>query len=173
MAGGSPWAIGAPGWAPGGAASAGVRYQNTSHAKQGDRGSQVLPAAPSGTTWKAGELAEVSWTSAPNTRRPISFSCTHLHLHQLCVRTVRTNHGGGYQWRIAPASGPLTEATFQKTPLPFEGKSSLRWGGKTGKQMYFDATYVSEGTTPAGSTWAMNPLREPNVPLFHSRAGRR
>ena len=56
MAGGSPWAIGAPGWAPGGAASAGVRYQNTSHAKQGDRGSQVLPAAPSGTTWKAGEL---------------------------------------------------------------------------------------------------------------------
>ena len=52
MAGGSPWAIGAPGWAPGGAASAGVRYQNTSHAKQGDRGSQVLPAAPSGTIWK-------------------------------------------------------------------------------------------------------------------------
>ena len=83
------------------------------------------------------------------------------------MRTVRTNHVGGYQWRIAPASGPLTEATFQKTPLPFEGKSSLRWGGKTGKQMYFDATYVSEGTTPAGSTWAMNPLREPNFPLFH------
>ena len=70
------------------------------------------------------------------------------------------------EWRIAPASGPLTEATFQKMPLPFEGKSSLRWGGKTGKQMYFDATYVSEGTTPAGSTWAMNPLREPNLSPF-------
>jgi hypothetical protein len=48
----------------------------------------VLPAAPSGTVWAAGALVEVSWT-------------------------MRTNHGGGYQWRIAPAEGPLTEAAFQ------------------------------------------------------------
>ena len=40
MAGGSPWAIGAPGWAPGGAASAGVRYQNTAPAKPGARGGE-------------------------------------------------------------------------------------------------------------------------------------
>lgn len=133
MAGGSPWSIGAPGWAPGGAAAAGVRYMNTTYAKQGDLGSKVLPPAPSGTVWTAGELVEVSWT-------------------------MRTNHGGGYQWRIAPAGGELTEAVFQQTVLEPEGMSSLRWGGKSGKQMWFKPTRVSTGTVPNGSTWTMNPL---------------
>ena len=36
--------------------------------------------------------------------------------------------------------------------------ASLRWGGKAGKQMYFNGTRVSTGTLPAGSTWTMNPL---------------
>jgi len=133
MAGGSPWPIGSPGWAPGGAAAAGVRYHNTTHAKQGDLGSLVLPPRPTGTVWTAGGLAEVSWT-------------------------MRTNHGGGYQWRIAPANGPLTEQEFQKTPLGFEGMASLRWGGQSGKRLYFNAMRVSQGTVPQGSTWAMNPL---------------
>jgi hypothetical protein len=35
-------AIGAPGWGKGGAAAAGVRYRNTTHARQGDRGSEAL-----------------------------------------------------------------------------------------------------------------------------------
>jgi len=132
MAGGSPWAIGPPGWAPpGGAASAGVRYKNTTHAKQGDLGSEVLRPAPSGTEWKRGSLVEVSWT-------------------------IRTNHGGGYQWRMAPRDGPLTEVEFQKGVLPFEGMSSLRWGKQ--RQLWFNATRVSEGTVPAGSTWTMNPI---------------
>jgi len=133
MAGGSPRAIGAPGWAPGGEALAGVRYRNTTHARQGDLGSKVLPPAPSGTVWTAGELVEVSWT-------------------------VRANHGGGYQWRIAPAASELTEAAFQETVLEPEGMSSLRWGGKGGKQLWFNTTRVSEGTVPPGSTWTMNPL---------------
>ena len=132
MAGGSPWAIGKPGWAPGGPSAAGVRYQNTTHAKQGDLGSN-LPAAPSGVSWSAGSLVEVSWT-------------------------MRTNHGGGYQWRIASAKGPLTEEAFQKTVLEPEGMSSLRWGGKRGKQLFFNATRISYGTVPANSTWTMNPL---------------
>ena len=141
MAGGSPWAIGAPGWGPGGSASAGVRYMNTSHAKQGDRGSEVLPETPTGTVWVAGSLVEVSWT-------------------------MRTNHGGGYQWRIARADGPLTEDVFQKMPLPFEGMSSLRWGGKAGKQLFFNGTRVSTGTSPAGSTWSMNPLPRADATLY-------
>lgn len=37
-------------------------YVNTSHAKVGDRGSKVLPKAPSGTVWSAGTSYEVSWT---------------------------------------------------------------------------------------------------------------
>eukprot|EP01048_Picozoa_sp_COSAG05_P018256 COSAG05_NODE_2640_length_2812_cov_471.011680_3_plen_104_part_00 len=65
---------------------------------------------------------------------------------------MRTNHGGGYQWRIAPAKGALTEAVFQKTVLPFEGMSSLRWGGKAGKQLFFNATRISHGTVPTNST---------------------
>lgn len=147
MAGGSPWAQGPSGWQPrpkGGGAAAGIRYQNTSHAKQGDMGSAVLPPRPTGTVWKAGGLADVSWT-------------------------MRTNHGGGYQWRIAPAGGPLTEAEFQKNPLAFEGRPSLRWGGATGRRMWFDGVRVSNGTIPKGSTWARNPLprvdsaRWPNV----------
>ena len=65
---------------------------------------------------------------------------------------------GGYQWRIAPADGPLTEAEFQKNPLAFAGKPSLRWNGKQGRQLWFNGTYVSEGVLPVGSTWARNPL---------------
>lgn len=124
VAGGTPY--GYPG-------SAGLYYKNTTHAKLGDHGSKVLPYAPSGTVWTAGELAEVSWT-------------------------MRTNHGGGYQYRLCPKNSSLTEDCFQKTPLPFEGMSSLRWNGKQGKQLWFKGTYVSEGTLPVGSTWAKNPL---------------
>ena len=65
---------------------------------------------------------------------------------------------GGYQWRIAKADGPLTEATFQKTPLPFAGQPTLRWNGTNGPTQKFNGTFVSEGTVPAGSTWAKNPL---------------
>lgn len=129
MAGGSPKAISNK--------AVGVRFANTTFASQGDLGSAVLPPAPSGTVWQSGALAEVSWT-------------------------VRTNHGGGYQYRLCPRDGqPLTEACFQRTPLPFEGRSALRWDGSTGpasRTLYFDGTYVSNGTVPAGSTWAMNPL---------------
>lgn len=71
---------------------------------------------------------------------------------------MRTNHGGGYQWRIAPASGPLTEAVFQRGVLEPEGMSSLRWGGHGGKQLWFQPTRVAAGTTPTNSTWTMNPL---------------
>ena len=121
--------------------AAGVRFQNNSKAVQGDKGSEVLPPLDTGTTWTAGGLAEVSWT-------------------------VRTNHGGGYQYRIAPAATALTEATFRKNPLPFEGLSSLRWGGRAGRQMWFNGTYVREGTVPAGSTWVRTPRAVSVAALF-------
>ena len=72
--------------------------------------------------------------------------------------TQKAWHGGGYQYRIAPASGPLNEAAFQKRPLQFVGPSSLRWGGAGGEQLFFNATDVSIGTTPAGSTWRKCPI---------------
>ena len=44
----------------------GAQYYNTKNAKQGDKGSEVLPKQPSGTTWHAGETVEVSWTIMAN-----------------------------------------------------------------------------------------------------------
>ena len=75
--------------------------------------------------------------------------------------TIEANHGGGYQYRIAPADGPLTEESFGKIPLPFVGKQSLRWGGGSangGSEISFDGTYVSEDTVPKGSAWVVNPI---------------
>merc|ERR1712232_243883 len=53
---------------------------------------------------------------------------------------------------------PLTEECFFKMPLKFVGSQSLRWGGVSGERLNISGTYVSEGTLPAGSTWAMNPI---------------
>ena len=69
-------------------------YNATVHAKQGDLGSKVLKPRPSGTVWKRGDTVKARW--------------------QMTAR-----HGGGYQFRLCPADAPLTEACFQKTPIPF------------------------------------------------------
>eukprot|EP01043_Picozoa_sp_COSAG02_P094072 COSAG02_NODE_30541_length_549_cov_0.817778_1_plen_95_part_10 len=50
---------------------------------------------------------------------------------------------------------------MQRTPLSFVGYQGLRWGGGPahgGTEIFFRGTYVSEGTTPAGSVWAQNPI---------------
>jgi len=111
-------------------------YVNTTHAKLGDHGTKVLPAHPTGVTWKAGVEYEVSWT-------------------------IEANHAGGYLYRLAPADGPLTEETFQQIPLEFVGQQGFRWGGgpkNGGSELFFNGTYVSEGTVPAGSKWSLNPI---------------
>ena len=115
----------------------GAVYANTSHAKQGDLGSQVLGTLETGTTWNAGETVEVSWA-------------------------ITANHGGGYSYRLCPAdeAGGVTEACFQRTPLAFDvaRKQSFRWGGINGTQVWFNGDYVSEGTNPPGSMWVKNPI---------------
>lgn len=65
---------------------------------------------------------------------------------------------GRLQLRLCPADRELTEECFRSRPLKFVGQSSLRWGGVGGKQMWFNATDVREGTSPAGSTWRKNPI---------------
>jgi len=111
---------------------AGADYVNTSNAKLADRGSLLKPA-PSDTVWVAGSNVEVAWTQ-------------------------KAWHGGGYQYRLCPASSSLDEECFQKTPLQFVGQASLRWGGDGGEQLWFNATDVSVGTVPAGSTWRKCPI---------------
>jgi len=109
----------------------GAQYKTTPHAQQGDLGSETLKKTESGVTWKAGSKVEVSWT-------------------------IQANHGGGYQYRLCPSSEPLTEECFQRMPLPFTGMQSFKWAD--GVQIFFNGSYVSEGTHPPGSTWAMNPI---------------
>ena len=109
---------------------------NTSHAKLGDAGSTALPRTPPGATWSAGMSYEVTWT-------------------------IEANHAGGYLYRLAPAGGPLTEAAFNKIPLEFVGEQGFRWGGGPahgGTEHFFNGTYVSAGTVPAGSKWSLNPV---------------
>jgi len=111
-------------------------YVNTTHAKLGDHGTAVLPAHPTGVSWKAGMEYEVSWT-------------------------IEANHAGGYLYRLARADGPLTEEEFQKTPLEFVGQQGFRWGGgpkNGGSEHFYNGTYLSEGTVPAGSRWSLNPV---------------
>ena len=119
-----------------GKASFGGVYINTTHAKLGDDGSKTLEAAPSGVVWAAGGNYEVTWA-------------------------VEANHGGGYLYRLAPATGPLTEEVFQKIPLKVVGPPRLRWRGGTahgGSEITFNATQVEIGTVPRGSMWRQNPI---------------
>jgi len=135
----SPWR--APGSSPvfdscgmaGGTPAAGgygAVYKSTPHAKQGDLGS-TLPSEEPSVEWTVGEEVNVAWT-------------------------IQANHGGGYQYRLCPKGQPLTEECFQKMPLPFVGLQAFHWGD--GVKVFFNGTYVTEGTVPQGSAWAMNPI---------------
>ena len=48
-------------------------------------------------------------------------------------------------------------------PLAFVGNQTLRWGGEKGDRFSYKGTYVTEGTTPAGSMWSMNPIPRNDV----------
>lgn len=151
----SPWR--APGAAPlldpcgvagghsGGDGAFGGIYVNTSHAKLGDRGTEVLPATVPGAVWRPGQDVEVTWA-------------------------IEANHAGGYAFRLCPKSGArLTEDCFQRTPLEFTGLQGLRWGGGPalgGVEIFFEGTTVDNGTTPPGSQWRKNP-----IPLMNCEAG--
>eukprot|EP00039_Didymoeca_costata_P018793 m.334995 g.334995 ORF g.334995 m.334995 type:complete len:409 (-) comp17490_c0_seq1:105-1331(-) len=107
-------------------------YTNTPLAKFGDMGSQ-LPPMKNQPTWVAGSSVQVAWG-------------------------MRYNHGGGYQYRLCPASEPLTEACFQKMPLEFNRSAhALLWNN--GTKMYIDGVFVDgDAVVPKNSTWARNPI---------------
>lgn len=106
-------------------------YINTTHAYHGMKGSE-LPEMPTGTVWKAGGEAPVVWQ-------------------------VRFNHGGGYSYRLCPASEPLTEECFQALPLDFvEDKQALLFAN--GSKLPIAGVFTTTGTSPLNSTWARLPI---------------
>ena len=68
------------------------------------------------------------------------------------------NHGGGYSYRLCPADEPLSEKCFMQHPLDFveTEQAVVDRNGKLTKVP--DPVFVSEGTTPPGSQWAMIPI---------------
>jgi len=140
----NPWR--APGFAPvadacglaggtpwGGDAPEEGQYVNTTHAYHGMKGTDLKPLE-TGTIWKAGGEAEV-------------------------VFAVKFNHGGGYAYRLCPADQPLTEACFQSNHLEFvQEKQALLYKNGTRVGISDQSVYVSEGTSPEGSTWTRIPI---------------
>jgi len=122
LAGGTPWGANVP--------EEGV-YINTTYAHHGMRG-RDLPKMPTGTVWKIGGMANVTWN-------------------------VRNNHGGGYSYRLCPANQPLTEECFQKTPLDFvKEKQGILF--PDGRVVTIKGEFITEGTFPEGSMWSRLPI---------------
>jgi len=108
-------------------------FNTTQYATLGDKGSAVLPYRPTGIQWQRGGVGKPTWY-------------------------VRANHGGGYSYRLCKYQPGVnvTEACFQQIPLDFAPTSRIVW--RNGSSAQFTPTLLSEGTTPKGSMWAMNPL---------------
>ena len=72
------------------------------------------------------------------------------------------------QYRLCPLEEPLTEECFRKTPLEFvRTEQELVWNN--GSRLRIKGTFVDQGTIPAGSTWAMNPI--PRIDFDSSSSG--
>jgi len=106
-------------------------YVNTTNARHGMTGTQ-LPERPTGVQWQIGGEATVSWR-------------------------VRNNHGGGYQYRLCPASEELSEECFQRHPLDFvPEKAGFLF--EDGSYELIEPVHVNVGVLPLGSTWARIPV---------------
>ena len=65
--------------------------------------------------------------------------------------------GGGYAYRLCPASMPLTEECFKAHHLDFvPEKAGLLF--EDGSVEMIQPVHVNQGTTPPNSTWAMIPV---------------
>ena len=99
----------------------------------------TLPKNPTGVVWHSGERAEVKLS-------------------------VRANHGGGWSFRLCPATQPLTEECMQQTPLDFAERTWLEF--RNGSRTEINSLYLSTGTFPLHSMWALNPLPFPRKDSF-------
>lgn len=108
--------------------------------KQGFDGAKLPATKP--TIWRKGDSVEVAWS-------------------------LTANHGGGYSWRLCKKSNNITEDCFQNNVLRFSGNVSwLQYSDQIPNREGFISlprfevplVTVTEGTFPAGSQWARNPI---------------
>lgn len=76
---------------------------------------------------------------------------------------ITANHGGGYVYRLC--KDDHSEECFQETILDFVGDTQFV-EFTNGTRIEFQAKRLSEGTTPPGSVWTMNP-----IPAYAGLAG--
>jgi len=81
---------------------------------------------------------------------------------------LTANHGGGYSYRLCPLNENVSEACFQRTVLRFAG--SRQWLQYDNQTFQYDKPVqlprielpprivVDQGTHPANSQWARNPI---------------
>lgn len=74
------------------------------------------------------------------------------------VHSITANHGGGYSYRLCPASEEPTEECFQKHSLEFASNKSWVLDRSGNEIAEFDAERTSIGTHPRGSQWTRNPI---------------
>lgn len=126
------------------------------NATMGDLGTKVLPYAPSGTRWLVGSKVEVGWAITYNHGGGCALPRSPAQSVPFCIAD------GGVracpdQYRLCPKDGELTEACFQQHPLDYDRtKQALLFNN--GSRYPLKGIFVSEGTKPAGSTWARNPV---------------
>jgi len=93
-----------------------------------------VPDSPK-AIWARGSVQEVAWS-------------------------IFLNKGGGYAYRLCPRSeGRLTEECFERHHLEYA--SAISWiqrGKNRASRTPINASRISEGTHPHGSTWTKNPI---------------
>ena len=67
--------------------------------------------------------------------------------------------GGGYSYRLCPATETLSEDCFKRHPLDFE-QTQQAILLPNGSRVPIAGTFINVGTEPARSTWAMLPIPE-------------
>jgi len=73
------------------------------------------------------------------------------------------NHGGGYAYRLCPASEPISESCFQAHHLAFaDSTSTVHF--PDGRTLDIAARRTAIGTFPEGSQWAMNTIPDGDHP---------
>jgi len=86
---------------------------------------------------------------------------------------IAANHGGGYQYRLCPASEEPTEKCFQMYPMPFATNfTTIHYTDGSRKDFKIPVVDVSTGTSLTGSTWRRNPVPACNCDLGFYCAGK-